>query len=432
MAELATEVGAVDTSRVERARRYERRALEAILDRCLDPLYRVSFALTGDPDRAEALSRQALLKGLRALRDFRGDESDFEVWLVREAVTAASRSRVVDPGFRQSLAGLGRAQYEVLALRIFAGYSSQQLSAQLAKRPALIRNQLLGALRALSGDSTASSTWGMDLSAFDASVDRVVAGEAPAAVAAAVSEPTDVLARLRTVAALRRMPRPPIGAPARDRLQQDLLAMAAELRVNWVQGHQGTPRVPGMEQRRYRKPSRGILSLVVGLMLASLLGVSLAVVSSFADPDSLLYPFKRVGESTLVDLTPDPVSRSELEVKLATTRQREAEDMATRGKGGLAVQAVRDRVTLLQAAGNDLSGASRQDSRWKSARSQYMAAASSPLDEVEHNLDANGQPVAAEDVRRIDVDWVHQQQSIRQSLGKRTPTPSPSPTPVTG
>jgi uncharacterized protein DUF5667 len=432
LAELAPDLAGIDPSILDRARRYERAAVESVLERCLDPVYRTSFALTGEPAQAEALSREALLKGLRGLGDFRGDQADFEAAVVREAVAAAARRRPADPGYRQSLAELGRAEYEVVALRIFAAFPTGQLSVQLGRRPALLRSQLLSALRSLAGDHGSLPPWGPDLTAFDAAVDLVVGGDPPARAAASVGEPTDVLARLRTVASLRRVPRPPITPAARDRLRQDVLATASELRVHWVQGHQGTPKVPGMEQRRYPKPTRGILTLGVVLVLAGMIGVSLAVVSSFADPDSLLYPLKRIGESTLVTLTPDPVSRSELETKLALTRQREAEDMASRGKGALAVQAVQDRVTLLQASARDLSAASRQDSRWKDARTQFMTAASSPLDDVEHDLDVTGQPPAAEQVRRIDVDWVHQQQSLRQTLGQPTPSPTPTAAPTTG
>ena len=49
------------------------------------------------------------------------------------------------------------------------------------------------------------------------------------------------------------------------------------------------------------------------------------------------------------------------------------------------------------------------------------------LDEIAHDLVLSGQPPAAEEVRRIDLDWVHQQASVRQSLGQPAPTPSAPP-----
>jgi hypothetical protein len=101
--------------------------------------------------------------------------------------------------------------------------------------------------------------------------------------------------------------------------------------------------------------------------------------------------------------------------------------MASRGKGELAVQAVRDRVSLLQAAAQDLSTASPRNSRWRQARNQFITAAGAPLDQVERDLEVTGQPPAAEQVRQIDVDWVRQQQSLRQSLGQPAPTPSAVP-----
>lgn len=426
---VAPGLGQIDRPTIERARNFERAAVEAILERCLDPLYRMCFALTGAPQQAEVLTHQALMKGLDALRTFRGEESDFLAWLMRSAARTAALRQPSEPGLRRSLAQLTAAEYELVALRIFAGLSTEVLAPSLSSRQTVLRAQLLSALRLLAGErSNAPAPWrGLDLRAFDAAVDRVVAGETPDQAAGAVTEPTDVLARLRTVGSLRRVPLAPLTRDARDRLCQEVLATAAERRVHWVQGHQGSPRVPGMEQRRHPKRARGVLTLSVGLVLAGVVGTTLAVVSSFADPDSLLYPLKRLGESALIAVTPDPVNRADLEVKLSQAREREAEDMASRGKGVLAVQAVRDRVSLLQASAQDLSTAPSHNNRWRNARNQLLNAAGAPLDEVERELDVTGQPRAAEEVRRVDVEWVRQQQSLRQSLGQPAPTPSAPP-----
>jgi DNA-directed RNA polymerase specialized sigma24 family protein len=418
---------------IDRARRFERAAVESILDRCLDPLYRMCFALTGDAERAESLAHHALLKGLDALSGFHGDESEFRAWLMRAAALAAARRQPSEPGLRHSLAQLTTAEYELVALRVFAGLSTELLALSMGTRQTVLRAHLLSALRALAGErGNGTLPWaGPDLAEFDAALDRVLSGEAPEQAAAAVTVPTDVLARLRTVTSLRRVPRAPITTAARDRLCHEVLATAAERRVHWVQGHQGSPKVPGMEQRRYPKPRHGILTLGVGLVLAALAGTTLAVVSSFADPDSLLYALKRSGESVLVAATPDALSRADLEVKLSQTREREAEDMASRGKGRLAVLAVRDRVSLLRAAARDLSRASPRGSRWRSARTRFTDAAGAPLDQVERDLGVTGQPASAEQVRQIDVEWVRQQPSLRQSLGVPAPSPT-APPPASG
>jgi len=420
----------IDRPTIDRARQFERAAVESILDRCLSPLYEMCFALTGSAQQAETLTRQTLLKGLDALADFYGRETDFRTWLMRSAAKSAALRHSSEQGLRQSLSQLTAAEYELVALRVFAGLSTEELAPNLSSRQTVLRAQLLNALRLLAGDrSSAPAPWrGLDLRGFDAAVDRVVAGEVPELAAASVVEPTDVLARLRTVTSLRRVPRAELSVATRDQLHHELLAVAEERRVHWVQGHQGRLKVPGMEQRRRApRPSRGILTMSVGLVLAVLVGTTLAVVSSFADPDSLLYSLKRLGESALVAVTPDAVSRAELEVKLSQTREREAEDMASRGKGELAVQAVRDRISLLQAAGQDLSGSAPGASRWRQARNQFINAAGAPLDQVERDLEVTGQPQAAEQVRQIDVDWVRQQQSLRQSLAQPAPTPSAPP-----
>jgi hypothetical protein len=351
---------------------------------------------------------------------------------MRTAALAAARRQPSEPGLRQSLAQLTTAEYELVALRVFAGLSTELLALTMSTRQAVLRAHLLSALRSLTGERANGTTpWGApDLAEFDAALDRVVSGEAPEQAAAAVTAPTDVLARLRTVTSLRRVPRAPLTPAARDRLYHEVLATAAERRVHWVQGHQGSPKVPGMEQRRYPKPRHGILTLSMGVVLAALAGTTLAVVSSFADPDSLLYPLKRAGESVLVAATPDAVNRADLEVKLSQTREREAEDMASRGKGGLAVHAVEDRVSLLRAAAHDLAGASRRDNRWTGSRTRFTDAASAPLDQVERDLAVTGQPASAEQVRQIDVDWVRRQPALRQSLGQPAPSPTAPPPPT--
>jgi DNA-directed RNA polymerase specialized sigma24 family protein/type VI protein secretion system component VasF len=429
LSEPATGLRPTDRPTIDRARHFEHAAIASILDRCLDPLYGLSFALTGAPQQAETVTLHALMKGLDALRSFRPDESEFQAWLMRTAARAAALSQPSQPGLRQSLTHLTPAEYELVALRVFAGLSTELLAHGPGARQAVLRAQLLNALRLVAGEPSRATTArrGQDLAEFDAAVDRVVAGETPEQAATTVTEPTDVLARLRTVTSLRRVPCTPLGEAARERINQEVLAAAQERRVHWVQGHQGSPKVPGLEQRRHPRPARGILTLGVGLVLAALVGTTLAVVSSFADPDSLLYPLKRLGESVLVAVTQDRVNRAELEVKLSQSREREAEDMASRGKGSLAVQAVRDRVSLLQAAATDLSGVSPRNSRWTDARNQFLNAAGAPLDQIEHDLDVTGQPPAAEEVRRIDVDWVHQQAPLRQSLGQPAPAPSAPP-----
>jgi hypothetical protein len=432
---LASGLGQLDRPTIDRARHFEHAAVESILDHCLDPLYHLCFALTGDSTEAEVLTQQALMKGLDALEAHHGDEHDFLALLLRNAAKAAALRQPSQPGLRRSMAQLTTMEYELVALRVFGGLSTERLAPSLSSRQTVLRAQLLNALRLLAGErgSAAPLPWkGQDLTMFDAAVDRVAAGEAPEQAAGAVTEPTDVLARLRTVTELRRVPTSPIAAAARERLSHEVLAAAQERRVHWVQDHQGRPKVPGVElRRRRRRPGRGVLTLGVSVVLAALVGTTFSVVSSFADPDSLLYPLKRLGESVLVGATPSPVSRADLEIKLSQTREREAEDMASRGKGDLAVQAVRDRISLLQAAVRELSSTSARNSRWRDTRNSFFGAASTPLDEVERDLEVTGQPSAAQEVRGIDVDWVHQQPSLRQSLGLAAPSPS-APTPAGG
>ena len=84
---------------------------------------------------------------------------------------------------------------------------------------------------------------------------------------------------------------------------------------------------------------------------------------------------KRAGESALVAVSADPVGRADLEIKLAQTREREAEDMAARGDGDRAVAALDSRYQLLRAASRDLLATSAHTTRWTSARTRCHSGA---------------------------------------------------------
>lgn len=386
------------------------------------------FALTGDAAQAEALTGAAMFRGLDDLQAFQGDESGFEAMLLREAAALAARQRPVGLGLRQSLAGLGTSNYELIALRLYAGLDTEQLSAALGGRPAALRARLLDALRSLAGErGGALGPWGPDLADFDRAVGRVMAGGRPQREARDVTRPTDVLARLRTVASLRGLERPPLSPPAALEIRADVLAAAAERRVAWVQQNVGGPIIAGVARKRHPHRFRAWVAAGAFVLAALVAGAALAALASIADPDSPLYPVKRAGESALFALNTDRVGRADLEVKLAQARTREAEDMASRGGGALAAQAVRDRIDLLRRAADDLGRAQNHDGRWRSVRDELFAAGSDSLVGVERDLDAKSEPGPAGLVRALDQTWLRQQPDLERRLGKPQPAPSATP-----
>jgi hypothetical protein len=155
----------------------------------------------------------------------------------------------------------------------------------------------------------------------------------------------------------------------------------------------------------------------------------LAVLSSFAGPDNALYPMKRFGESTLVTLEVDPVNRAGLEVKLAQTREREAEDMAGRGNGDGAVAALATRYELLRTASRDLIGVPTRDARWKSVRGRLFTESDHPITQIQRDLQVSGQKRSSEEVQQLIAAYENDRKPLESDLGRPPPqTGTPPPT----
>ena len=427
MAQPATAPDHIDPTLVARAQRYEREAIAELCDRNLDVLYRMCDALMGDAEAAESVADTALLKALDGLPAFDGDGAAFDVWLLRLAAGTAARRRPQTAGLRLAMARLSNFDYELVALRLFAGIDIDHLVPTLNAQATSLRAYLVSALRELDGRP--GTGWGPDLRAFDAAVDRVRRGEDPMKTASKVSAPSDTAALLRTVADLRALTGDPVPPETATRLRTNLLAAAAERRALWVYRNHGVATVPGIEGRRYPTPHGAVLALITAATLAVLVGVVVALLSSFAGPDGALYPLKRLGESILVAVDVDPVDRASLEIKLAQTRAREAEDMAGRGDGDHTVTALNDHFELLRAAARDLSAAPVHDGRWTAARDRLFAEDNHPLTIIKRDLDAGGQTSASDNVDQLISSYQTDRTQLDARLGKPTPRPSPSATP---
>lgn len=414
-----------DPTLVSRAQRFERDAVASLCDSSLDALHRVCLALTGDPPAAEQLAGAALLKALDGLAGFSGDSAAFRVWLLRLAVAIAAKHRPQGTGIRQALAGLSNFDYELIALRILGEVDVDRLSPALNAQPASLRAWLVTALREVDGRSGIG--WGPDLRAFDAAIDEVTEGADPTQVAATLSVPHDAEALLQTVARLRELVGEPVDPATATRLRTTVLAATAERRALWVYRQHRTATVPGIEQRHYPSRTGTFLALGIAAVLAVIVGAVLAVLSSFAGPTSSFYSLKRTGESVLVAIQLNRVDRAQLEINLAETREREAEDMAARGNGDQTETALNQRYQLLQTAGRDLLSVSVHDAKWRTARQRLFTKSDAQMTAIEQDLKATGQTRSMQDVARLATNFDVQRRPVETELGRPAPA-SPTDT----
>jgi DNA-directed RNA polymerase specialized sigma24 family protein len=413
-----------DPTLVSRAQRYERDAVASLCDRSLVPLYRVCLALTGDPGAAEQLASGALLKALDGLSGFTGDSAAFHIWLLRLAAGAAAKRRPQGEGTRGALAGLSNFDYELIALRVLGEVGVDHLTPALNAQAPSLRAWLVTALRELDGRS--GTGWGPDLRAFDSAVDEVIEGADPEPMAASLSAPHDATALLEQVANVRALVGDPIDPATATRLRTAMLAATAERRALWVYRNHGTATVPGIEKRHYPTRTGTFVALAVAVVLAVVVGAVLAVLSSFAGPTSSFYALKRTGESALVAIQVDPVDRAQLEINIAETREREAEDMASRGNGDQTVTAVAERYRLLTAASHDLVSVSVHDTRWRNARQRLFDKSDAQMTAIERDLQATGQVRSEQEVQHLAAGFDVSRKPVETELGRTTTAPTQS------
>jgi hypothetical protein len=387
-------------------------------------MYAMCSALLGDAESAELLTGRALLKALETVEGFDGDGAAFDLWLLRLAAAEAARHRAQTAGIRADLNRLGNHEYELLALRVLGEVDTDHLSPALDVRAASLRSQLVMALRRL--DDTVGAGAGGDLRLFDEAVDRVGRGADPQRTAASLSTPPDAVGLLRTIAEVRALLRDMLSDAAAVRLRTAFLAAAAERRTQWVRRHQRPATVPGVDSRRYPNKVGAAVALAIAAGLALAVGVLLTALSAFADPDSPFYPVKRVAEVALVAVDGDPLSRAQLEIRLAQVREREAEDMAARGEGDRAVEVMSDRYDLLRDASRDLIASQSRGSTWKAARDKLFQEASNPTTTVQRDLRVTGQGAAADQIAQLSKNYESDRKQLDPELGHPTPSPQPA------
>ncbi len=117
---------------------------------------------------------------------------------------------------------------------------------------------------------------------------------------------------------------------------------------------------------------------LVGVMSAAVVFAgagTLAVAAASSLPGQAAYGLKLAAENAVVILTADPLNRASLEVEFAEQRLVEAQLMAAQGRGGLAVEAMRDYYSDLLEAQRTLQTASRRDPAWLAVERAWTVTA---------------------------------------------------------
>jgi hypothetical protein len=107
-------------------------------------------------------------------------------------------------------------------------------------------------------------------------------------------------------------------------------------------------------------------------------------------------------------------------------REREAEDMASRGDGVRTVDAMSDRYDLLRDASRDLIASQTRNSTWKSSRDKLFDEASHPTTVVQRDLRVTGQNSSADQVAQLSKAYESDRKQLDPQLGHPTPSPGVS------
>ena len=409
---------------MERVQRFERHPLEELFERNFERAYDLAYALTGDAVQAERMVERAFLRALDTFATYRGGGRGLDTMVLRLVAKDAARTPSHTPGMRSALARLAPADYQTVALRLLGGLDADVIASGSGRRVESVWASLASGLRRLAGSTGAAG--GAEV---DDAVQHLLRGQQPAEAAAGLDRPTDLAALLTAAASVRGLPYEPAEPAVRSRIRTTYLAAAEERRARLVQRNQRQPEVPGVDLDKRRREGRGaVAALGIALLLALGVGIVLALLSSFADPDSPFYPLKKGGEAALIALSREPVSRADLEVKLAETRGREAETTAADGKkADLAVAATRDHYDLLRAAAADLIAARVRDARWTRARDRLETQASLSIAPLQRELESVGAKPQAQQVADENDRFQADRKVFDPKLGKAAANPNASP-----
>jgi Domain of unknown function (DUF5667) len=238
-------------------------------------------------------------------------------------------------------------------------------------------------------------------------------------------------AMLRLSEEIAALPAAEADAGTRSRARDEFIQAGRDHRAAWVHS-----RRLAMRPAKHPLPTHGFRwTFVVGLalFLALVAGVSLALATQLAEPDSQLYELKLNSQRLLVFVNRSPVNRAGVHLQLANQRFRDTESMAAKYKGDLAVQSMQGYYDELRAAGADLASAPH-DAAWKNVRNQFDSAESKPIDTLMTQLQNTRQASAMTRIKGLADQFARDRKSIDAKLnpgkpGQGGPTPQPQPLP---
>ena len=420
----------------EAASRYDPAALGRIFDSSFVAVHAVLSALLREPEVVEHAAVATYHRVLDRLQDARTRQAGLEGWLTRMACLEAARHRASHVGM-EAPAGIGARPYdprrvrgalwalpgdqrEVIATRVLGGFDSAQVAAAGGRSLQLVQNLQQRALRSLARDTRRNFGRGSEL-ALDRGLDRVAAGASAQEAVAALPDLADQQPLLEAAWAARTLLPAGLDSGLRERVRSTLLAEAAERRATWVHAHQGIIPIAAPPRRHRLRMAGRLATGTLLAIVAAALGILVAGVAVTSEPDSAMYPLRRVAEDALVLAHRSAPSRAELEVDLADQRLREADAMALNGKAALAVQAVHDRyVELRQAARALIDDSGAHDSSWRAARAKLVSDETANLNQLEEQLTADGDGWAAQQVRQEQAAYEAERKDIDQELGVNT------------
>lgn len=422
---------------LDRARAFNREALVEVFELTFDDLYLYVHALVADHAIAARVAEEAYARVADRLREYPGDAAGLRAWVLHhaaDAVRRVPRSELAGKGLREAVGRLGRFEHETITLRLVAGLEAAAVAAAGGRRTSSVLGSQVNALRELrAGPGTLNP---LSLPAhqrqLDVALDRLLAGEPPAAAAAWAPLVTGAGGLLAAASGLVELPREPAPPPSRARVRGRFLTAAEDRRAGWFHRTYTPAAVPGRKPRKEPSRTGTASALALAMVLAVLAGLVLAAAAAFSDPSSDVYPVKRLGESTLLAFSTDRVSRADLEVKLAAERTKEAESMASGRHPDLAVQAANSEFDDLRAAAADLAGipGSHRDQRWKSIRDRLEVAASKPVTDLERTLTAGGYKKQAAELKQSYERFQNDRKLFDKGLGVGVPQPQPSGAPL--
>lgn len=229
---------------------------------------------------------------------------------------------------------------------------------------------------------------------------------------------------------------PPHSAAA---LRERFLVEGAARRAAWIHTRPMKHRVSRHPAPRHDVRWFGVV--VLGVFLALIAGSVLSFAAMTSGPDGQLYPVRLVGEKVLLAATRDPASKAGTKIDLADQRFRDAEDMADKGRGDLAVSAMKSYYSLLRDSSTSLAAIKSHNNRWLSARDHFARTESKDTSGLEHQLTLHHAVTAAAQVAALQDAYSKARPDIDKQLGihasSATTTipvlganqPSPSPTP---